>query len=509
MNKTLLLWLLCFSAAALPATSFGEDSATQGLTLSEALQRLLANNPSIKVSQQSLDMARGDLLKAQGGFDWTLGSQFSRSRDIEDIVGTNDYKTESSAVGLSLSRKTRYGPTVTQQAQVVSLDYRSRPVDSTNYGTVIFQITIPLLKGSGLVSAAAGENASLAAVRASEYSLAHSVADSARDMINKYWQYLAATRQLEQARKAEQRVATLLQETQLLVDAEQLPRSSLSGVQASLAGKTAQHQARKYDVKEAWQVLSLTFGPSAAALAEGPPPITDFPDLDNARLNLSGDLVSYLIKNALERRHDLLTQKEIIESNTILLNAAKHDLRPQLDMSLSVGYQGLERGDGVPAFYEGLIHGKSDPTWKAMISFSTPLENRWAKGNFMSKRAALESSRITTDALTAQIRTQVSLAVASLQSLSAQLKASRESVAQYLKAVEDEREKLRLGFSTIFEVIDYQDRLAAAQVQLISVTSQLAQAVVDLHFYAGALIEKSQGQFLIDIASATSLPAVP
>ena len=509
MNKTLFLWLMCISVAAFPMSCPAEDKASAGLSLAEALHHLLANNPSIKTSRQNLESARGDLLKAQGSFDWTLGGQFYRNREIEDIVGYNNYKTETSVAGLSLSRKTRFGPTLTEQAQVVAVDYRSRPIDTTNYGTLAFQITIPLLKGSGAVSAAAGENASLAAVRASEYSLAHSVADNARDMIKKYWQYLAATRQFEEARNAEQRVSTLLQETKLLVDAEQLPRSSLAGVQASLAGKTAQRQARQYAVKEAWQILALTFGPSADSLAEEPPPMTGFPDIDDTRPVLSGAAVSSLIQSAMDRRQDLLAQKEIVESNTILVKAAKHDLLPQVDMSFTVGYQGLERGDGLHAYYEGFNHDKSDPTWKAMISFSSPLENRSAKGNFMSKRAALESARITTTTLTAQIRTQVGLAVANLQSLSAQLKASRESVAQYLQAVEDEREKLRLGFSTIFEVIDYQDRLATAQTQLISVTSQLAQAIIDLRFYAGALVEKQQEQFLIDIASATSVPTVP
>jgi outer membrane protein TolC len=126
----------------------------------------------------------------------------------------------------------------------------------------------------------------------------------------------------------------------------------------------------------------------------------------------------------------------------------------------------------------------------------------------MSRKASLASSRLSTDYLKDQIRSQVTLAVSNLESLSAELSASRESVTQYLKAVEDEREKLRLGLSTLFAVIDAEDRLASSQGRLIDVTSQLAQALVDIRFYSGTLVEKSEGQFRIDVEAVMTLPAV-
>jgi outer membrane protein TolC len=391
---------------------------------------------------------------------------------------------------------------------MIRADDRSRGADTTNSSNIVFQVNVPLLKGNGAVSAAADENAAKAGVLAAEFLVTHSVASASRDTIKKYWQYLAAMRLLEQARDAENRVATLLLETEQLVDAEQLPRSSLSSVKASLADKRAQVESRKYLVKESWEQLALMFGSSHPYMLGAPVPVTDFPFLDETRLKLFGNDADQLRRHAMENRYDLKAQKEQLNATTILYRAAEHDLKPQVNLSFSVGYQGLKTGNGGDSFVQGLSSNRSDPKWQAMLSFTGPLENRSAEGTLMSRKASLASSRLSTDYLKDQIRSQVTLAVSNLESLSAELSASRESVTQYLKAVEDEREKLRLGLSTLFAVIDAEDRLASSQGRLIDVTSQLAQALVDIRFYSGTLVEKSEGQFRIDVEAVMTLPAV-
>ena len=107
--------------------------------------------------------------------------------------------------------------------------------------------------------------------------------------------------------------------------------------------------------------------------------------------------------------------------------------------------------------------------------------------------------------LAEQIQSEVDLAMAALYSYKAELTASENSVNHYLKALDDERERFRLGLSTSIDLIDVQDRLSIANDRMIGARSQLARAAVNLRFTVGRLVEPAADGFIISKETLASL----
>jgi outer membrane protein TolC len=89
----------------------------------------------------------------------------------------------------------------------------------------------------------------------------------------------------------------------------------------------------------------------------------------------------------------------------------------------------------------------------------------------------------------------------------AELKKAHESVLVYQTAVEKERLKLKLGESTIIDLIDVDDRLTTAMETEVSARLSYAKALVQLRFETGTILSPDLKNISVSMKELTTVPS--
>jgi outer membrane protein TolC len=111
----------------------------------------------------------------------------------------------------------------------------------------------------------------------------------------------------------------------------------------------------------------------------------------------------------------------------------------------------------------------------ASITLELPVGNRAQRASRDLAHAQQMADEIARDDLARTVRTQVLAALDALRYSAATVEAARKAEAYYELALQDERDKLRAGLSTVIDVVLTEERLT--QAQLSRVQSELSYAV--------------------------------
>jgi outer membrane protein len=82
----------------------------------------------------------------------------------------------------------------------------------------------------------------------------------------------------------------------------------------------------------------------------------------------------------------------------------------------------------------------------------------------------------------------------------------REAAQLYGTAVEDERQKLQLGLSTIIDLVLIEDRLTRSLLEDISATLSYAAALARLRFETGTIVSGDAAGFRVTADALTTVP---
>lgn len=167
---------------------------------------------------------------------------------------------------------------------------------------------------------------------------------------------------------------------------------------------------------------------------------------------------------ALGRRHDLQAARAQVEKARVLLDAARTDLWPQLD--LEGGYSVTDTDIHTTDFARNLAQSRY-PTWSLALLFSIPLGNKSARGEFRRAEYALEQAERELRRQEVAVWREVRDAVRDLESLGQEIAAGREAVRLAETNLDIEEEKFKVGKTINFEVQRRNEALAAARSRLI------------------------------------------
>ena len=111
-----------------------------------------------------------------------------------------------------------------------------------------------------------------------------------------------------------------------------------------------------------------------------------------------------IIDNALKNRPDIKAADLLIEAAQFEEEKAKDDIRPDLSLVGDVGLTGTSDSYG-----DSLDNSLRNPDnlWQVGVTFSMPLENRGAKGNYQQARASHYRAKTNAELLRQQIRKSV------------------------------------------------------------------------------------------------------
>jgi len=474
-----------------PCALRGADAP--GLSLQDAVRLTLERQPEILQQRRNVESARGSLVAAGGQFDSTLlmslGVEHDNSplsSDDQDDLEVQSLVTDTTSYEIGVQKQFRTGLTLNPRVSFQRIVDNSTNESAPNYGTVDLQLTQPLMKGFGRDDVAAAEMSSAADYRSAVQTLRHTISSAALSTAMAYWDYVGSRAILDARKESEQLAQNLLEQTRALIAADQRPASEINKVTANLAAASAQRISAEEDLFEVKQSLGLAMGLSWEEIDSITAPADDFPDVDEASLPSLASTAG-LVQMALTLRSDLAAAREMRASARILTTGATKAARPQLDLGIDLGFKGVVEGKKPSHFLTAFSDNVPGPSLSATLSFGWPFGNRAAAGDLEQKQAEYQQSVITVDDFARNIASAVASALSSVRQRGLQLKKAEEAAAAYRVAVDNEMLVHQAGLSTTLEVIQTEDLLSSALIDLVSARHDFAVALVVLRFQTGTL----------------------
>jgi outer membrane protein TolC len=303
-----------------------------------------------------------------------------------------------------------------------------------------------------------------------------------------YWDYVAAAQRLDVQRDAEARAGRLLDESVQLVENEERAPADLQQLRATLASKQGARIVAEQAVLAARVQLGLAMGLEPPAIIALSIPATSFPtpSSDSTPIALSA---SRLLDTAMARRPDRAQQRETLAAWELELREFRDASQPRFDLVVSVGYQGVTQGPG----FDHLV----SPLFRNIPGMNASLQLRWegsvatsaGRGLVMQERAGLDENRLALRDVERRLVTEVHVATLGVDRARGALEQSERAVGFYRIAVANEQRKLRLGMSTLFEVLNAEDALTNALLAVITNRRAYAAAVASLRLVTGTIVD--------------------
>jgi outer membrane protein len=471
------------------ATGLSSQTVRGTLTLQEALETTLREHPRARIAEQQVAASRGVQREASAIFDPVYSSTAQQSFSPSPIT-TPPYAAATNITSLTAGATRLYRSGITA-GPIFELD-RSRDrllnTGGLNQSRLAYQMTVPLLRNKGPEVVAASEIAAGVQLQASQLDLNQTITDLLSSTAVSYWEFAGAKRFLEVAISSEQRGQSLLDNVSDLIRAERIPRADINQVRANLADRAAGRIAAEQQVTVARQQLALAMGLPAEGMASLADPAEDLPEAVSAPAN-DGETLRAYIQLALSQRADYVAARKRVDAERTQLARAKNALRPAVDLTLSTGYSGLHEGTYPASYLASPFTGVHGMDAVAGVRYEFSPRNNAAGGRLAQTEAAIRQAELRAADTARGIATDVSIAMGGVRNAALRLGKARESVTAFRAALDGEREKYRLGFGSLVDILTTEDRLTASLA--VQARAQLDAAVELAHLRqaTGTLVE--------------------
>jgi outer membrane protein len=494
-----------FSCGVLQAqerTPASSSNLAPGLTLLDAVQSVLVNQPLVQIQQQQVNISKGIKQQASGQFDTSFSGGITQSRTNTPLtvflqqqalasgITTGNLVTTLTSYNASAGKLFRTGISASVVLAVTrDLDNvtQGRGVNTSHFDLVV---NIPLLRGLGNEAVAAQEAADSLEVEASNLDLAQLTAQLMSTAASDYWNFVAGQENLRIAQDSEQRGRSYVDNVQAFIDADRVPRSDIHEVTANLAGRTATRIGAEQQIEFARLQLAVDMGLTPDQMLSLPHAVDDFPNPENQPLppNEFAAKQRYLAES-LRRRADFLAAGKRSAEARRLLVAARNQLLPALNLNVITGYSGLKEGKGFEQLFGASIQGAQGVDAALGISFTFPPRNDVARGQLVQNLALLNQAELRRTQITENITAMVSVELDAVRAAIEQVKKAREAVNSFQLALAAERERYRMGISSVVEVLTVEDALTTALTNQVQAQLAFALALTLLRIATGTLIE--------------------
>jgi outer membrane protein TolC len=209
-----------------------------------------------------------------------------------------------------------------------------------------------------------------------------------------------------------------------------------------------------------------------------------------------------LVNEALDRRPDLAQALLQVESGQVAAHASQNEVRPELDVIGNFQTRGSSEAPfnvlGTPG--TGLVNTPADlgvaglrlsRIYEAGIQVNLPVRNRAAQADAARDVLELRQAQVRTERLKTQVREEVENSLIALRTARSALSAATQSRVYQEQLVQAERDRLSVGASTNFLVIQQEAYLAQARSTEVAARSVWIKARVSLDRSVGDLLEKN------------------
>lgn len=441
-----------------------ENSNTGSLSLQQALSLAMKGNPLVRIDRIDVDIAKTYVKENAYRFEPVLNASLGRHFDSSDAsfkgtLGVSEYFP----TGTTLSASTETGP--------------SRLIDDYQR-TVQLSFTQALLQNGGLKANMAPVRKAAVDLEISQEELAGYAQQLMANVEKAYWDLYLSEKEVRIHQRSLELVERLLYETEEKLKAGKVAQLDLAIVKAEAASrKKYLIDTRTAYIKKKLQLSYLISDSSVGwddqvTLSDTPPP----PD--------STGNIEEILKAAREFRPDLRQANLLARKGELEIAQTRNGLLPKLDFFISLS------GTAYAGSFVEAMGSESDYGIDAGLNLSLPITNGAQRQKY--RRATLSRQKI--DMSIANLNRLIELDIRSaweesrraLQQIEA-AKVARELQDQRVSA---EQEKLAVGKSTEYMVLQAQRDQIEAQLDEARSEVVYANAITDLYLKGGTLLER-------------------
>lgn len=513
-----MLWSATADQAALPGAG-----SVGSLTLIEAVRSALAHQSQIQLGVQQNEIARGIALVEAGAFDTVLAAGLSESRiyapltvlgkqlSIQAGGGRPTSQTLSgTSFNVGAKRLFRNGVSVGALHQMNRFSDNLSNLDGLSTSNSSFVVTIPLLQGRGRAAVDAAEMAARVEQDATLLDLNQTIAEQLAKTAADYWNVVAALRAVQVAEASEARGRALVENTQLLIDADRTARNDMTSVMANLADRTARRINAQQTAVAARQVLAVDMGLNSVQPPAMGYPAEDFPAGEQTALPSEDPRsVTRYVSGSMLQRADLLAAQRRRDESEIRARATENLLLPRLDVSVSTGYSGLSEGRSIGNALVSPFRDAQGMDVIGGLQFRFPVGNRTARGEAMLAAAVVRQSNVRIEEVSRAVTADVLTAIFNVRNSIMRLGSTRQSVESFELALQGERDKFKLGLNSVVDILTVEDRLTIALGNRVDAQLRYALAIIALRLATGTIVSPGPAAKTIGREVFVTLPPEP
>ena len=487
----------------------GDPDAGDLLTLREALRLALENNLDIELARYQPAISEEQLRGAEGVFDPQLFADYDYSHD-ETPVASNiiDFASDPNGTDPRTTITTESGRWDAGMSGLIplGLEYSSQYEFSRNRSDSPFAgvdpeynaqwvtlVTLPLLKDLVTNDASILVARSALARDRSYDDFQAQLTDLLVATEKRYWGLAAARANTRVADKSLETATELLEQTRVQYEVGVVSRVEVVQSEAGVAQREFELIVAENEEGAAHdQLLNAVFAPGERVFEERRV-VTERAVFVDYEVD-----VDVATAKALELRPELASARSLVDDARLKLDLAENQVLPTLDLIGRYQFDGLsgrsETASVIPPnrrdSYDDFFKASGNRSYTIGGQFSIPLGNSTAKAaeteaaiEFRRARTSLrrEEQRVILDA-----RSAVRDLRSSIEGIQA---AERNRVAQS-ETLDAEQERLRLGDSTPFQVLQHEEDLAQAERQLIRSLQVHRNAIADIDRAQGTLLDR-------------------
>jgi outer membrane protein TolC len=347
-------------------------------------------------------------------------------------------------------------------------------------------------------------------------------------VIRLYWDLVSLIEDVRVRGEAVASANRLLADTQ-----QQLSQGTAASIDVSRAQAEVSRRQRDLDVATTLvrlqnQILKdyvtrTALDPTVAAIEIVPVDRPQF--IENEKFPALGDLVA----TGLRLRPDLAQARLQLENSQISLRGSKNAVLPQLNLVASAQNNALVGdpnsfvlglpGGAAPVANPVLLGSHSDvarqifhrnfPDYGAGLSLTIPLTNRSARADVARDQLQLRQQQIRLRELEKQAQLEITNALIAVQQSRDTYRAARQERLFEEENVQAETERLTIGASTSYLVIQYQRDLTAARSAEVSALSSYVEAKAALQRAIGTILDDNGVRLDEALQGTVARPTLP
>jgi outer membrane protein TolC len=448
------------------------------LSLEDTIQLALQNNLDIERERFSPPIARTEVEKARASFDPIVGLTTNLSQTKSLPLTRTGLQEDPSGVNIGgeplvpFSKQWEVTPGLRQKV-ITGANYELRFVNTREnlapFGSIRriidprfesrleLTFTQPLLRDFGIsVNVATirqAQNTELIAVQ----QVLQTILDTIFTVQQSYWGLVFSLQDLAVKRESQKLAEDFLAENKMRVELGTLAPIELVQAQTRVKTREGDVITAESAVREAEdrlkEVLNLPETLGTWDLRVRPTETPPFVPIASIPVEEKVDL-------ALKSRPDYMQSQLDIASREIARDFARNQRLPRLDLvgrsSVSAFGDGFDETIPEAAEAEGY-------QWAIGLRFEYPLGNRLGRNELLKRELELKQARVDQRLLLRTIVRQLRQAIRDIETVSKRVEVTRAATVLARTQLEAEQEKFRLGLSTSFVVLDFQEDLSIAQ----------------------------------------------